>query len=303
MLRRLPKNHAVPKPFLDSRVRLSDGRNLAYAQYGAPGGHAVFWFHGTPGARRQLPPDAPMVARERGFRIIAVERPGIGDSTHHPERTLLSWADDISELCDQIGIGRYAAVGLSGGGPYVLACAHQHPERMVCGISLGGVGPTDNSDGAPGYNDRFIRFARAMMGLRGPLGLALSAAIQPLRPFFSPSFELYVRLGPQSDREVMERPEMKAMFAADIIRATRAGLRGPVWDLHLFTRPWEFSPRDIDVPIRIWHGDIDQIVPLSHSVHLAEIIPDCELFVIPRMGHFAGFTSAPQVFDAIATLW
>lgn len=295
--------YGVPKPFLDSRVRLRDGRRLAYAQYGAPGGHPVFWFHGTPGARRQLPPDAPHAARELGFRIIAVERPGIGDSSHHPKRTLLTWADDIAQLADHLGIGRFAAIGLSGGGPYVLACAHQMPERVVCGVSLGGVGPTDGSDGAPGYSDRFIALARAMMVLRGPIGLALSVAIQPFRPLTSPGFDMYVRYGPQSDREVMERPDMKAMFSADIVRATRKGLRGPVQDLALFTRPWQFSPKDIRVPIRIWHGDIDQIVPLSHSVHLAEIIPDCELTVVSGVGHFAGFTSAPQVFDTISSLW
>src|SRR5258708_20173196 len=58
----LPRPSGVapsPLPRLEGTVPLSDGRRLAYAEFGAPHGPLVLWFHGTPGARRQVPPAAP----------------------------------------------------------------------------------------------------------------------------------------------------------------------------------------------------------------------------------------------------
>lgn len=294
---------APPTPYRDARIRLRDGRRLAFAEFGDPDGRTVFWFHGTPGARWQIPPDAPSAARARGFRIVGVDRPGIGGSSHHSTRTLLTWADDIAELADQLGARRFATIGLSGGGPYVLSCAHELPDRVAVGVSLGGVGPTDGSDGAPGYGPKMSAALRSVWPVRGPLGTLLSMIVQPIRPFVSPGFDLYVMYGPQEDRRVFERPEMKEMFSADIVMATRYGLRGPVYDLALFGRPWGFSPRDIRVPIRIWHGDADTIVPISHSEHLASVLPDAEMHVSPGLGHFAGFCNMPAVLDAIRDVW
>ena len=55
---------------------VAPGRELGWAEFGHPDGDVVFWFHGTPGARFQVPPRIDEVALQRGFRVIAVERPG-----------------------------------------------------------------------------------------------------------------------------------------------------------------------------------------------------------------------------------
>lgn len=291
------------RPDLDDRIRLPDGRRLAFAAYGDPRGLPVFWFHGTPGARLQIPPDAPTEAKLHGLRIIAVDRPGIGGSSHHRGRTLLSFAADVRELADQLGASRFGLIGLSGGGPYVLACAHQMPDRVTVGVSLGGVGPTVGEPGAPGYGPTLSTLMRLFGHVREPLGHVLSVAVQPFRPLVSPAFDLYVRYGPQEDRPVFEQEEMKEMFTQDIVMATRYGLRGPVIDVALFGQPWGFSPRDIRVPIRFYHGDQDTIVPLSHSVFLADLVPDSELTVMRGLGHFAGFVSMPEVLATVRGLF
>lgn len=38
-------------PRLDTEIRLSDARRLAYAEYGDPLGTPLFLFHGLPGSR------------------------------------------------------------------------------------------------------------------------------------------------------------------------------------------------------------------------------------------------------------
>ena len=93
------------------------------------------------------------------------------------------------------------------------------------------------------------------------------------------------------------------MFTADLDTATRGGMHGMVQDLALFTRPWQFSPRDIRVPIRLWHGDADPVVPLSHSQHLADLVPQSRLFVMSGLGHFAGFSNPHDVLDDLLQVW
>ena len=297
------------QPFADDHIRLDDGRRLAYAEFGdpSPKGRAIFWFPGTPGARTQIPPSAPRIGRAKGLRLIGVDRPGFGGSSPHRRRTLLTWADDIRQLADRLSIERFACVGLSGGGPYVLACAHAMPERMVCGVSLGGVGPLSRREqraGAPGLPLPLYAVVRGVGRFRGPIAACLGFAIRFAVPFAGQAYDLYVNYGPTSgDQEVMRRPELKNMFLEDALMGIRRGLKGPVWDVSLFARPWPFSPREIRVPIRFWHGDKDPVVPLSHSEHLSQVIPDAHLTVVAGLGHFAGFASAPAVLDQIDALW
>ncbi len=293
----------TPRPFADGSVRLSHGAELGFGRFGLPGGRPVLWFHGTPGGRSQVPLDVASCAQARGLEIITVERPGIGGSSHQPRRDLLSYARDVAELADSLGHERFGVVGLSGGAPYMLACAHELPARVVVGVSLGGVGPCDLASGAPGYGPRLRTLMNLVHRGRRPLGTLLSWGVQPLRPLVSPCFDLYVKFGPQEDRAVFERPEMKAMFCRDIVAATSRGMHAPVWDISLFSQPWPFDPANIRVPIRFVHGAADSIVPLAHSQYLAARIPDSGLDVLEGLGHFAGFMSAPRVFDHVAQHW
>jgi pimeloyl-ACP methyl ester carboxylesterase len=294
---------AVKVPNRDTTITLADGRALGLSEWGDPEGKPVLWFHGTPGSRSQIPPDAPLAARERGLRLIGVDRPGTGNSTHAPRRTLLSWAKDVAELVDQHEIDRFALIGLSGGGPYVLACAHEMPERVVAGASLGGVAPLLGSDAGPPYSPLVTFAGRQIPRIKRALGETLSAAVMPLRPHASAAIDLFLQICPKADRHIFINPEMREMFSHDIVAGTREGIRGPVYDLALFHEAWGFSPRHIRVPIRFWHGEADAIVPPSHSRHLARLVPDSALVLVPGEGHFAGFTGIEAVLDTLLELW
>jgi len=292
----------APQPYVEGRVCLPDGRHLGFAEYGNPHGDPVLWFHGTPGARKQIPPGAPDAAEQRGQRIIALERPGVGLSTHDRKRSLLSWADDVRALCDSLDLDRISVVGLSGGGPHVLACAHAMPERVVAACVLGGLAPITGDEAAGGFLDGgLIRYGLAVMPyIREPLGLALTWLVKGLRPVGGPVFELYARLAPASDRPVFADPAFKEMFIGDLSDSARRGLRSITSDAHAFIRPWDFSLRDIRVPVKIWHGTADGLVPLSHGEHMAALIPGAELVTVPDEGHFAGFVRFTEVLDFCA---
>jgi pimeloyl-ACP methyl ester carboxylesterase len=294
----------IPSARIEGTVELDDARSIGFAEYGEPAGDAIFWFHGTPGGRRQIPPRARELAGERGVRLIGVERPGTGHSTAHLHDSLAAAAGDVEQVADRLNIERFGVVGLSGGGPYVLACAHELPERVVAGAVLGGVAPACGDEAAPGGTVALAGRMRPLLeAFHQPLGHLFWATVFALRPIASQAFDLFIGTMPEGDQEVMSRPEMKQMFVDDMLRASRLGLHAPIYDMVLFARPWGFSLRDIRVPIRFWHGDSDHLVPLEHGEHQAELVPDSDLKVRPREGHMGSLDAAEEILDTILGLW
>lgn len=121
----------------------SDGREVGYALFRAETGPTVFYLHGFPGCRLSGSLfEGP--AKQRGVRIVAIERPGIGISSPQPGRSALDHAEDIRQLAQHLEIKSYGIIGLSGGGLYALACAYALPEEQLKSVSVVvGMGPMD----------------------------------------------------------------------------------------------------------------------------------------------------------------
>lgn len=295
---------SIPSPRYEGAFHLPDGRRLGFAEFGVPTGRAVLWFHGTPGARRQIPPAARDMASERGLRLIGVDRPGIGLSTSHLYDELFDYAGDIQVLCDHLGIDRFGLVGLSGGGPYVLACAAAMPDQVVAGCVLGGVAPLRGEEGVSGgMIDLAGRLEDALRFAHRPLGTVFELTIRGLRPIANQGFDMFIKTMPEGDQAVMSRPEMKEMFLDDLLDASRGGMRAFLNDTMLFARPWGFRLADVTVPIHFWQGDSDTFVPLEHGQHQADLVPGAKLYIRPTEGHMGALDAVEQILDAIEDAW
>jgi pimeloyl-ACP methyl ester carboxylesterase len=291
-------------PRLEGTIEVEAGRRLGFSEFERPRGRAVIWMHGTPGARRQVPEVARIAAEELDLRIVGIDRPGVGHSTPHRYGSMFDFTADLTHVLECLGIDEFAMLGLSGGGPYVLACAYALPDRMKVGGVLGGVAPTIGPD-APegGVVALSARFARALGILHVPLSYTLMATAWTLRPLASPALRAYARLSPPGDRVVFARPEMRAMFLDDLLKGGERGIRAPVYDILLFGSDWGFSVQDITVPIRWWHGDADHIVPLEHGHHLVELIPDAEMYVRPGESHLGTLGAAEEILGVLLEAW
>ena len=133
-------------------------------------------------------------------------------------------------------------------------------------------------------------------------GMFVSFVVLALRPVGHQALRAYARISPPGDRLVFDRPEIESMFIDDLTD-TGGRLRAAVDDVILFTRDWGFSLRNIRVPVKWWHGDSDNIVPLSHGEHCVALIPDVELFIRPGESHLGGFGAAEEVLDTILAAW
>ena len=294
---------SLERPALEGSVAVRDGRRLSFAEYGDPRGPAIVWMHGTPGARRQIPLEARALVLEQGYRLIGIDRPGIGSSTPHLYESVLDWTGDLEIMLETLGIDSLRLIGLSGGGPYVLAAGAAMPDRVHGVGVLGGVAPTVGPDAVDGGLVQLaVRFGPLLSLGRVPLGVALTGAIRVVRPLAGPILDLYAAVQPAGDKRLLGRPEFKAMFMDDLLNGSRFQTSAPLTDLVLFTRDWGFTAADVRVPVRWWHGDADHIVPLAHGRHLVDRLPDAELSVIDGESHLGGLGIARDVIGTLMDL-
>jgi len=290
--------HAVGSTVLD------DGRELGWASFGDPGGDTVFWFHGTPGGRSQLPHDIDELARAARLRIVGVERPGTGHSTPYRYRQVIEFVDDLRQVADDLGAERFACVGLSGGGPFVLAVAHELPDRMVCGEVLGGVGPTRGTDAILSHTLLLVPLTGTLERIAEPAGQLMTSLIRRVAPYANTAIDMFFHLQPGDRHAMNERTLDKRQMTADLVDAAyRSGLQAPFEDLILFGKHWGFELKDITVPITFHAGNSDIIVPYVHAERQAKRVPGARLRTHHKRGHFAAFTNPHEIIDDIRLHW
>jgi pimeloyl-ACP methyl ester carboxylesterase len=295
----------IEPPRTEGVVRVGRRRVLGYAEFGDPAGRLVLWHHGTPGARRQIPVTARRAAERLGLRLVSVERPGVGDSTDYHYRCIREWAADAAKVVDHLGHDRFAAAGLSGGGPYALACAHELPEHVTVVGLLGSVCPIVGPNAATGSSvvGLTATFQFLLDALRSALGTTLWLAVQPVVPLAHLALRLYASRMPPGDRQVFADPEMEAMFVDDIVTGSRRRFAAVANDIALFGRPWGFELGDIRAPVYWWHGDADNIVPITHAQQSIALLRECELHVRSTESHLGGFAVADLVLETLAEAW
>jgi pimeloyl-ACP methyl ester carboxylesterase len=287
-----------PRP--DNVVRLHDGRLLGYGEYGAATGYPVIFFHGMPGSRLEGKLAHESASRQN-VRLIAPDRPGYGLSDFKPKRRILDWADDVLELADALGIDRFAIAGISGGGPYVAACAWRIPKRLTGAVIISGVGPFE----APGATEGMSRQNRALFGMARrvpPLARALLSVMGTIATRWPQRFIGQMkRAMPAPDRAVLERDGNADTFAEDMRESFRCGSRGAAWEAQLYARPWGFRLEDIAMEVHLWQGGEDVNVAPSMGRYQAQAIPNAKLSFYEHEGHLLGITHLDEIFSTITS--
>ncbi len=241
-------------------ARLRDGRDLAFLELGDPAARPVFYFHGTPSSRLEAQWAAEAATRH-GFRLIPVDRPGLGRSSFQKHRTFLDWPKDVGELADLLGLARFGVAGHSGGGAFTFAAAHELADRLDFAIAFCPWGPPTLGSLADDLNflDRlYFRIAKRFPGI-------MNAAFAPLGWMVRFAPKLFFRImkgsvGP-ADKEVLDRPGMVEHFTKVLQEAFRSGGRGAAWEAMICYQPWGFELHDISCPVHVWAGDQDVFIP------------------------------------------
>jgi pimeloyl-ACP methyl ester carboxylesterase len=268
-----------------NKLTLACGRRLSYAEFGAPQGKSVIYFHGFPGSRLEAA-IACGKATSLGARLIAVDRPGIGMSDDCRGRTILGFADDVRELADDLGLGEFSVLGVSGGAPYALACAFKLPRRVRSAAIVSGVGPPAAVRDASVASTSGIglRLVAAAPWSASPLATVLGALACHASPVLL--WMLSARVS-HLDRRTLRDREFRAVLSTSMRESFRNGPRGAITDLKLLSNPWEFDLRELRVPVQIWHGGKDRVVPISMGRFLQQALPECQATYDHEHGHYS----------------
>ena len=285
-------------PRAEGTFFLPGGRRLGYAEFGDPSGPLVLWFHGTPGGRRQLPIVGRRAAERLGLRVVLLERAGSGLSDQHRYERIGDWAADMAHVADVLGAEKLGVVGLSGGGPYALACAGMPAlrDRVAAVAVLGGVTPSVGPDATcSGAIALARRFAPLMSVMRRPFATATASLLTPVIPLAHLAYKGLSSAMPDGDKQVFADPDIEAMFIDDIVHVANGRFQALLDDARLFGRDWGFRLADVAVPVQWWHGDADSIIGLADAQAAAEHLPNVELLLMPDESHLGGFAKADDV--------
>jgi pimeloyl-ACP methyl ester carboxylesterase len=279
-----------------------DGRTVEYLVEGDPGGFPLVLHHGTPGSAWTYP-HASAVARSKGLALVLPGRPGYGESTPCPGRRVADVAWDIAALLDDLGREEFITLGWSGGGPHALACAAILPKRCRAAATGAGVAP---------FHGPGLDFFRGMgMGNVAEYTAALVGRDE-LQPLLESEAARYDAASVEEVADALggllspvDRAYATGDFAARLrgsfTRAVTYGVEGWIEDDLAFTRPWGFDLAGITVPVSIWHGAEDQMVPFTHGEWLSAQVIGSSAHLYDEEGHLSLWNKLDAVVDDLIT--
>jgi pimeloyl-ACP methyl ester carboxylesterase len=281
-------------------IQLADGRRLDVRVSGPADGLPLVFHHGTPGAATPVRA-LERAAHARGLRLVATSRPGYGDSGRQPGRSVADVADDTAAVLAALGAERCLVAGWSGGGPHALACGARLPQAaavlVIAGVAPYGAADLDFMAGMGEEN--VVEFSAALRG-EEELRPLLEGIGEQLKAISADDIASSMQtLLPEVDKSALTG-EFAEDMAASFHEAVRMGISGWLDDDLAFTRPWGFGLEEISVPVMIWQGSADLMVPFAHGQWLAGQLPAASAHLEDGEGHLSVSLGAlDRMFDEL----
>ena len=269
-------------------IKTGDGRDLCVEVAGGRSELTILAHTGTPNSRHLFGAWIED-AQARGVRLISYDRPGYGGSSPQPGHRVADAAGDVEAIAAALEIERLAIWGLSGGGPYALACAAFLPDLVTAVATVGSVAPW----GVAGL-DYFAGMGELNVE---DIELYVSDPEAARRKTAQDRNELMLTTPDkllEDWRTLLSEPDRVALdpdVAAFFVQTTQDGLSPGEqgwWDdgvSHM--EPWGFELDSIQVPVKVWHGRHDRFVPVQHGEWLAAHVPGAQADISAQDGHLS----------------
>jgi pimeloyl-ACP methyl ester carboxylesterase len=236
-------------------------------------------------------------AHAAGVRIIAPDRPGCGGSTPTSALTFGSYADDLRQLLDALGLPLVTLAGASAGGGFALAAAARLPgrvARLVLVCAMASTPPPDALRNQPPSLRRSMAIARRFPRLAAAVLTRMSRSSTD-----GAKLEKQLRFMPESDKRIIRAQVATGDFQADQQEATRQGGAAAIREMQMYGRASDVPLSDVTVPTVLLHGADDVNVPVDVARWLAASLQSAELVEVPDAGHLFLFDSPQLLLDRV----
>ncbi len=270
-------------------MRTPDGRRLVFHVAGPEEGDLVVFHTGTPGTP-YLYEGMLRDCAERELRIVCIARPGYAGSDRLPGRSYADNPPDTAIVAERLGAATAYVIGHSGGGGPALADAALL-RGLVRAVAVSatlapraamGTGWRDGLKAANGQELDAIEAGesalRRHLEKRAESMRRIKSGEQITR---DPDFG---RFYSETDRECF-KGELLEFVIKTYPMLVSHGVGGWIDDDFAFSGDWAFDLSRIAVPVTIWQGGRDKIIPVAHAEWLARNVPGACLRLLPEEGH------------------
>jgi pimeloyl-ACP methyl ester carboxylesterase len=188
---------------------------------------------------------------------------------------------------------------VSGGGPHALAVALCAPARIAAlGLAVS-MAPPELIDPAQliALNREGLR--RAKEEGRASLEEFLAEPAVQIAADPAAALDAAMADAPAVDRELLERPDLRAMFVESMREAFANGPQGWFDDSWALSASWGFELREVSVPVRMWCGELDRNVPSDSIERMAAELDVAGFEIIPGAGHLGWIAHEERIFGAL----
>jgi len=278
-------------------LKLKDGRQLAFEQYGYENGIPVIHQHGFGDSRLARHPDNKLTI-DAGIRLITVDRPGYGESSPKPGRSFLDWVFDIEQLADQLKIDKFGVMSHSGGSPYALAIAYKLKERVSKVVLASPLGPL-NVPGASRLMHKSFSFLLKMGWLKPMVRIAGNSEAKRANSDIAKYAENWLTGAPEQDKILFANQALRKMFEDGMKEAFKQGATGWVDDVFA-GNDWGFTPEEIQIPVNIFHGSEDELLFAEMGRRLAQRLPHADFQLYEGEGHYCIFNHWSEILSTFS---
>lgn len=277
---------------------------MGFAEYGDPKGFPVIALHGVPACRLMFAgTDKP--AKHLNLRIIAPDRPGYGRTPIDRGATLRSRTEWLADFVNTLNVNRFALFAISGGSPYAVSFAAFLRDRVQAVALVSPMGPIAEYSETPEahavplsfFQEQFFLNLPPRLKLKHPLANLGAWTFRKLPDFFS---SLLPKIANAQDAVILSRSEIKLYLHEMTLEALSQGGQGSAQDWEIFSQRWGVFYKNINMPVEIWQGTADPVVPPQVVEWLACQLPMCKLHLIKDAGHFWIFDHVNEVLMALA---
>jgi pimeloyl-ACP methyl ester carboxylesterase len=242
--------------------------------------------HGFPGCSEhgRLVSTSPL---SDSFRLVAIDRPGYGESKYQKDLTFLKFASQIKKLLDEQRVDKFSIISVSGGAPYALAVAYLMKDQVLKLTSLGGIAPITFK------NFKYMNRVQKKTWLANhiiPESILHFTVKRVWEKGLSKIEEtLFTEMDAFSepDKKVFMLPEIQSVLVEATHLAVKQGPEGVLHDIKMFARNWGFPLSEITCPVTLWHGSADDVVHFRFAQDMKVHLQKATLNFVENEGHYS----------------